>query len=165
MLSLKSSTPRLDRLEPEQAARALRRNRRRIPSSFVAHHLGAARGVVGGNRLDVLQRPQEAGALGKRLRMRQDPPHVLEPDARQRQQVVDHRHLHFADDGQVGFDEEVVVAVNRPADRVLDRHDAERDSCCRAPRRTRPRTSETGRSSASGNSRNTAASLNAPGSP
>ena len=63
------------------------------------------------------------------------------------------------------FDEQVVVAVNRPADRVLDRHDAERST---EPSCTASNTSSNvgyGRGSASGSSRKTAASLNAPGSP
>ena len=114
-----------ERLEAEQRAGALGRDRRRVAALLVAHHLGAARGVVGGDRFDVLERRAGTRALRERLRMRQHPPHVLEPHARQRQQVVDDRHLHFADDRQFALDEQVVVAVNRSADRVLDRHDAE----------------------------------------
>ena len=155
---------RLQRLEAEQTAGAAGRNRRRVAAPLVADHLGAAGGVVGCDRLDVLQRPQESRALGQRLRMRQHPPHVLESHARKRQQVVHHRHLHLADDRQVGFDEQVVVAVNRPADGVLDRHDAERHTIV-VHRFEDVLERGKGRGSASGSSRSTAASLNAPGSP
>ena len=102
-----------------------RRDRRRVPPLLVADHLGAAGGVVGRDRLDPVEGPQEPRALSQRLRMREDPPHFAELDARKREQVVHHRHLDLADDRQLPFDQQVVVAMNRAADRVLDRDDAE----------------------------------------
>ena len=63
--------------------------------------------------------------MGKRLRVRQHAPHVLEAHPWQRQQVVDDRDLYLADDRQLPLDEQIVIAVNGSADRVLDRDDAE----------------------------------------
>ena len=90
----------------------------------VGHHLGAAGGVVGGDDLDAGQRAQEALALRQPLRVRVDAPQAVERGARQRQQMVDHRQLDLADDRQVVLEQQVVVAVDAAADRVLDRQDA-----------------------------------------
>ena len=61
--------------------------------------------------------------------------------------------------------EQVVIAVNRSADGILDRDDAERDRPVVDRRRTPRRMSGTGADRHPGISRSTAASLNAPGSP
>ena len=118
---------RAQRLEPEQLAGARRGDGRRVAPLLVAHHLRAPRRVVGRDRFDAVEAAQEPRALRQRLRMRQDPPDFLEPHARQREQLVHDRHLDFADDRELALDEQVVVAVNRAADRVLDRDDAEAD--------------------------------------
>ena len=86
------------RYQPEERAGTLGRDRRRVATLFVAHHLCAARGVVGRNRLDVFEPAQERRTLGQRLGMRQDPANFLEAHSWQREQVVHDRHLHFADD-------------------------------------------------------------------
>ena len=50
-------------MQAEDLAGARRRNRAGVRRAGVGHHLGAAGGVVGGDDLDVGQRPQEALAL------------------------------------------------------------------------------------------------------
>ena len=70
-----------------------------------------------------LERAQKPLALRQRLRMRVDPPQAVERRAGQRQQVVHDRQLHLADDRQLVRQQQVVVAVDAAADRVLDRHD------------------------------------------
>ena len=90
----------------------------------IHHHLGAAGGVVGGDDLDVGQRAQEALALRKALWMRIDAAQTPERRAREREQVVHDGQLDLADDRQRALEQQVVVAVNAAADRVLDRQDA-----------------------------------------
>ena len=135
-------------------------------SSAVGHHLGAAGGVVGGDDLDVGQRPQEPLALRQPLRVRVDAPQPVERRAGQRQQLVHDRQLDLADDRQLVLEEQVVVAVDAAADRVLDRQHAVGRPCRPATRvehlfeaparHAAPRRRST---------RRAAASLNAPGSP
>src|SRR5882672_10112928 len=61
------------RLEAEERARSLGRNRRRVALLLVTHHLRAARRVVRRDGLDVLEAAQESRTLRKRLGMRQYP--------------------------------------------------------------------------------------------
>ena len=59
--------------------------------------------------------------------MREHSAYFLEAHPWQRQQVMHDRHLHFADDRQIALHQQVVVAVNRSADRVLNRDDSQID--------------------------------------
>jgi len=43
--------------------------------------------------------------------------------ARQRKQMMDDRQLDFGHDGKLVLQEQVVIAMNAAADRILDRHD------------------------------------------
>ena len=95
-----------------------------VRQMLVGDHLRAAGGVVGGDDLDAGQRPQKPLALREPLRMRIDAAQIAEGDARQRQQMVHDRQLHLADDREMMLDEQVVVAVDAAANRVLDRQDA-----------------------------------------
>ena len=88
---------------------------------FVGHHLGAAGGVVGGDDVDALQRPQKPLALRQRLRVRVDPPQPLDRRPRQSEQLVDDRQLDLGLNRQLVRDQQVVVAMNTAPNRVLNR--------------------------------------------
>jgi hypothetical protein len=60
--------------------------------------------------------------------------HATDPGERrprQRQEIVHDRQFHLADDRQVVLEQQVVVAVDAAADRVLDGQDAVRDAPAR----------------------------------
>src|SRR5438093_1199401 len=115
-----------ERDEAEHVARARGRDRGGVFQAGVGDHLRAARGVVRRDDLDVLQRPQEALARREPLRVRVDAAQAAERCARQRQQVMHDRQLDLRDDRQLVREQQVVVAVDAAADRVLERQDAVR---------------------------------------
>ena len=115
---------RRERREAEDLARARRRDRRRVHQPSVGDHLGAAGGVVGGDDLDAGECPQESLALRKPLWMRVDALQAGQRRPRQCEQVMDDRQLDFRDNRQVVLEEQIVVAVDAPANRVLDRQHA-----------------------------------------
>ena len=95
-----------------------------VAQPLLANQLRAAGGVVDGRELDAGQPLQPSLALRQRLRMRVDDADVRERDARQRQETVIHLELHFPDDRQLVLDQQVVIAVDAPADGILHRHNA-----------------------------------------
>ena len=103
------------------ALRGDRRGRRELP---LLDQFGAARRVVGGHHLDAPQGPQEPVALSEGLRMRIDLPELIDRGAGQGNEAVMHRQLDLARDLELVLHQQVVVAVNRPADGVLDRQHA-----------------------------------------
>ena len=117
---------RPERHQAEHFGGARRRDRRGIVHLFVGDQLRAARRVVGRNHLDAGQRPEEPIALRQRLRVRIDPAHPLHRAARQREKVVLDPQLHLAHDRQMMLEEQVEVAVDAAADRILDRQHAVR---------------------------------------
>ena len=120
-------------LQAEHLGRPLGRDRGGVRQRLLPDQLGAACRVVG--RVHARrQLPQEPFALCQRLRVRIDPLDAFDGRARKRQQMVPDRQLDFADDRQVVLDEQVVIAMNAAANRVLDRQDPVR----RPSRRHRP---------------------------
>ena len=111
-------------LETEDLGGAFRGDRRCIRELLFLDQLRAAGRIVGRFHRHAGHAAQEPLALRQRLGMRQYPPHILQRSAGQRHQVVRDRQRHLADNGQIVFEEQVVVAVNTAADRVLDRQDA-----------------------------------------
>jgi hypothetical protein len=101
------------------------RERRRILELLLGHQLGATCSVVYRfNRhteiLEVLL------ALRQRLRMRVHDRDIGDLRAGQRLQAMDDIELHFAGDHELVIEEQVVVAMNGAANRVLERHHAVR---------------------------------------
>ena len=155
---------RPERQQAEDFGGARRGDRRGIVHLFVRDQLRAARRVVGRNHLDAGQRPEKPIALRQRLRVRINPAHPLHRAVRQREEMVHDRQLHLAHDRQVMLEEQVEVAVDAAADRVLNRQHA----VAAGPPFTASKTSSKarqGKSCASALTCRAAASLNAPGSP
>ena len=90
-------------------------------AALLADVLGAARGVVGRNDLDVGQAAQEVLALRERLRVRADAADLRQLGPRQGDQLVHHLELGLRDDRQIVLEQQVVVAMDAAAGRVLDR--------------------------------------------
>jgi hypothetical protein len=109
---------------------ARRGDRARIQQPAIGHHLGAAGGVVGGDDLDLGQGAQKALALRQPLRVRVDAAQAVQGRAREREQMVDDRELDLTDDRQRALEQQVVVAMDAAADRVLDWQDAVRRPAC-----------------------------------
>ncbi|GER57100.1 myb-like transcription factor family protein [Striga asiatica] len=111
-------------LQPVQLRRTRRRDRRRVPEPVRRDVLRRPRGVV--NRL-TRHRQSHLGqgvlALGKGLRVAYHAGEVLAPDAREGEEAVVDGELDLADDVEAVAEEEVVVAVDRAAQRVLHRED------------------------------------------
>ena len=128
MLSEKSWMSDCERSSrPNTCAGALGRDGRRVREPLLLDQLGAAGRVVRRVTRTPGSVPQEALALRQRLRVRVDalaPGSIVVPG--QRQQVVRDGQLDLADDRQVVLEQQVVVAVDAAADRVLDRQDAVR---------------------------------------
>ena len=102
---------------------ARRGNRRGVRQLAVRHHLRAAGRIVRRHDFDPCQRAQKPLALRERLRMRVDSLDRRHRGPGKRQKVVHDRYFDLTHDRQVVLDEEIVVTVNAPADRVLDRQD------------------------------------------
>ena len=64
--------------------------------------------------------------MRQRLRMRAHPPDLRQLGARQRREMVHHLQLGLGHDRQILLEQQVVVAVDAAADRVLDRQQAMR---------------------------------------
>src|SRR5690349_1763247 len=75
-------------------------------------------------RLQMRMLLEEARALRERDRMRQDIPHGLERDVRRGDERMVDAQERLSRDREVGFEQEVVIAVDRPGETVLDRRDA-----------------------------------------
>ena len=122
----------LQHLEAEHFRGASRRECRRAGELLLGNQLGASRRVVDSfdGRSQILQ---VSLALRQRLRVRVDDRDLIDLGARQRLQTVDDIELDLAADREVVIEQEVVVAVDRAADRVLERNHAMR----RAPLRDR----------------------------
>ena len=56
--------------------------------------------------------------------MRIHAPDVIESDIGRRDQIVHDAHARLAADRQIGIEQQIVIAVNRPRETVLDRRDA-----------------------------------------
>ena len=112
-------------LETEDLGRAPRGQRRCTLELLLGDELGSARGVVDGfdRRPESLQ---VSLALRERLRMGVDDLDVRERRAGERLQAMDDVELDFAGDPELVIEQQVVVAVNRAADGVLERNDAMR---------------------------------------
>ena len=108
----------------EDFSRARRRDRRGVLQLLVANHLRAAGRVVGRDDLDPLQARQKSFALRQPLRMRVHLLDVRELRPRKREQVVRHLQQHLGHDRQLVLEQQVVVAVDAAANRVLDRQNA-----------------------------------------
>ena len=115
----------LQYLEAEDLCGALRGESRRAFQLLLGHQLGAARRVVHGfdGGAESLQIPF---TLRERLRMRVDDLDVGDARAGQRLQAMHDVELDLAGDPELVIEQQIVVAVDGAADRVLERHDAVR---------------------------------------
>ena len=105
------------------AGGARRGDRSGVAQSLLTHELGGARRVVCGKRLDP-GLSQVALCLSERLRMRHGLLDVALLHAGQRQQRVTHAEAVLAEDvnAAVVAQHQIIVDVDRPAERVLHGH-------------------------------------------
>jgi hypothetical protein len=95
-----------------------------MPVPALLDHLDAAGGVIGGQHLDTLEGAQGVLALGQGLRVRVHPLDLLQAHAGVRDQAVRHAQVVLRDDVQVVLEQQVIVPVDAPRQRVLHRHHA-----------------------------------------
>ena len=114
---------RFQNRKPEHLRGTRRCDGGRVADLLLANHLRAACRVVRRDDLDALQARQKAFALGQPLGMRVHLLDVLHRGARKRQEVVRDLQEHFGHHRQLVLEQQVVVAVNAAADRILDGQD------------------------------------------